>query len=150
MDQAITKLGKNGFDGVYAANDGTAGGAIAAMKAAGIDPSTRPDHGPGRRARRHPADPRRRAVHDGLQGHQAAGRGRRDRRPWTSSRASRARASRPTPVNNGTEDVPCIIYDPVAVTKDNVKDTIVADGYWTAAEICTGPYKAACTAAGIQ
>ena len=43
-----------------------------------------------------------------------------------------------------------IIYDPVAVTKDNVKDTIVADGFWTAAEICTGPYKAACTAAGIQ
>ena len=38
-----------------------------------------------------------------------------------------------TPVNNGTEDVPSIIYDPVAVTKDNVKDTIVADGYWTAA-----------------
>ena len=42
MDQAITKLGKTGFDGVYAANDGTAGGAIAAMKAAGIDPKTKP------------------------------------------------------------------------------------------------------------
>ena len=38
MDQAITALGKDGFDGVYAANDGTAGGAIAAMKGAGIDP----------------------------------------------------------------------------------------------------------------
>ena len=34
MDQAITKLGKNGFVGSYNANDGTAGGAIAAMKAA--------------------------------------------------------------------------------------------------------------------
>ena len=45
MDQAITKLGKNGFDGVYAANDGTAGGAIAAMKAAGIDPKTKPTTG---------------------------------------------------------------------------------------------------------
>ena len=33
MEQAITALGKNGFDGVYAANDDTAGGAIAAMKA---------------------------------------------------------------------------------------------------------------------
>ena len=41
MEQAITALGKNGFDGVYAANDGTAGGAIAAMKGNGIDPSTR-------------------------------------------------------------------------------------------------------------
>ncbi len=80
MDQAITKLGKNGFVGVYSANDGLAGGIIAAMKAAGIDPSTRPTTGPGRRAGRNPADPRRRAVHDGLQGHQAAGRGRRDHR----------------------------------------------------------------------
>ena len=38
MDQAITKLGKDGFVGVYAANDGTAGGAIAAMKGAGVTP----------------------------------------------------------------------------------------------------------------
>ena len=42
MDQAIAALGKDGFVGVYAANDGTAGGAIAAMKGAGIDPSTVP------------------------------------------------------------------------------------------------------------
>ena len=46
--------------------------------------------------------------------------------------------------------MPSIIYDPVAVTKDNVKDTIVADGFWTREEICTGPYEQACTDAGIQ
>src|SRR3954451_22406813 len=45
MEQAITALGKNGFVGVYAANDGTGGGAIAAMKGAGIDPCTRPTTG---------------------------------------------------------------------------------------------------------
>ena len=45
MEQAITALGKDGFDGVYAANDGTAGGAIAAMKGAGIDPTTIPTTG---------------------------------------------------------------------------------------------------------
>jgi D-xylose transport system substrate-binding protein len=42
MEQAITALGTNGFQGVYAANDGTAGGAIAAMRSQGINPSTRP------------------------------------------------------------------------------------------------------------
>jgi D-xylose transport system substrate-binding protein len=42
MDQAITKLGKTGFVGVLAANDGTGGGAIAAMKGAGIDPKKIP------------------------------------------------------------------------------------------------------------
>src|SRR4051795_7447247 len=45
MEQAITALGKKGFVGVYAANDGTAGGAIAAMKSAGIDPKTIPSTG---------------------------------------------------------------------------------------------------------
>src|SRR5919198_1008349 len=38
MEQAITALGKDKIIGVYAANDGTAGGAIAAMKAAGVKP----------------------------------------------------------------------------------------------------------------
>jgi D-xylose transport system substrate-binding protein len=42
MEQAIAALDRNGIDGVYAANDGTAGGAIAAMKAAGVDPSEIP------------------------------------------------------------------------------------------------------------
>ncbi len=37
MQQALTALG-NKVDGVYCANDGTAGGAIAAMKAAGLSP----------------------------------------------------------------------------------------------------------------
>ena len=45
MDQAITKLGKTGFVGVYCANDGTCGGAIAAMKGAGIDPKKIPSTG---------------------------------------------------------------------------------------------------------
>src|SRR5213078_115830 len=42
MEQAITAVGKNGFAGVYSANDGMASGAIAAMKVAGIDPKARP------------------------------------------------------------------------------------------------------------
>ena len=43
--QAITAVGKNGFAGVYGANDDMAGGAIAAMKSAGINPATRPSTG---------------------------------------------------------------------------------------------------------
>src|SRR5919106_650856 len=38
MEQANTSEGENGFAAVYAANDGTAGGAIAAVKSAGINP----------------------------------------------------------------------------------------------------------------
>src|SRR4051812_32271857 len=46
MEQAITALGKDKITGVYAANDGTAGGAIAAMKGGGfttIPPTTGQD-----------------------------------------------------------------------------------------------------------
>src|SRR4051812_14218133 len=42
MDQAITAVGADGFDAVYVANDGMAGGAIAALKGAKIDPKTHP------------------------------------------------------------------------------------------------------------
>src|SRR3984885_12897172 len=41
-DQAITSLGKEGFAAIYAANDETGGGAIAAMKGAGINPEEKP------------------------------------------------------------------------------------------------------------
>ena len=36
------------------------------------------------------------------------------------------------------------------MTKDNVKDTVIADGFVTAGELCTGPYAAACKEAGIS
>jgi D-xylose transport system substrate-binding protein len=148
MDQAISKLGKNGFIGVYAANDGTGGGAIAALKAAGIDPSTIPVTG---------QDAELAAIQRILAGEQF----------MTVYKAIKPQAEdaatvaidllngdeisvETTPVNNGTADVPSIIYDPVSVTKDNVKDTIVADEFWPVAEICAGAYKADCTAAGIE
>ena len=36
------------------------------------------------------------------------------------------------------------------MTTDNVKDTVVKDGFWKASEICTAEYKAACDKAGIS
>ena len=52
--------------GVYAANDGTAGGAIAALKGGGVEPAAA-GHRPGQRARRDPAGARRRPGDDDLQ-----------------------------------------------------------------------------------
>ena len=62
--------------GVYAANDGVAGGAISALKAANVSPFPRRDR-TGCRAGRDPADPHRRPADDRLQGDPAAGRARR-------------------------------------------------------------------------
>ena len=38
----------------------------------------------------------------------------------------------------------------LAVTKDNVNDTIIKDGFLKAADICTAEFKASCAAAGIK
>ena len=52
-------------------------------------------------------------------------------------------------VNNGTADVPSVLLMPVVVTKVNIQSTVVADGFWSADDICTSQYASACAAAGI-
>ncbi len=49
----------------------------------------------------------------------------------------------------GNRDVPSVLLTPVAITKENVKD-VVADGFVTKAELCTGAVAAKCTEAGIS
>ena len=53
-------------------------------------------------------------------------------------------------VDNGAGKVPSVLLEPIAVTKDNVKSTVVADGFVTASELCTGAYATACKEAGIS
>ncbi|MDX6617219.1 MAG: D-xylose transport system substrate-binding protein [Solirubrobacterales bacterium] len=149
MQQAITALGNNGFNGVYAANDGTAGGAIAAMKSAGIDPATKPTTGQDAE----------------LEGIQRIIAGEQYMTVYKATLAETSAAAQiavalangtPVPkglvnqqVNNGSKNVPSVILTPVAVTKDNVKSTVVKDGYDTAAQICTSAFAADCKALGI-
>ncbi|MEM7116819.1 MAG: substrate-binding domain-containing protein, partial [Chloroflexota bacterium] len=47
-------------------------------------------------------------------------------------------------LNNGTNDVPFIALDPVGVTKDNIADTVIADGFRTWEEICVGDFAQYC------
>ncbi|MEV4419255.1 sugar ABC transporter substrate-binding protein [Patulibacter sp. NPDC049589] len=149
MEQAITAIGKGGIDGVYAANDGTAGGAIAAMKGGGIDPTKVPVTG---------QDAELAGVQRILAGEQYMTVYKAPK-PETEAAAKLAYAlatGKPAPAglingktNNGSVDVPSVLLDPVAVTKDNIKDTVVADGTYTAAQLCTGKYAKACAAAGL-
>jgi D-xylose transport system substrate-binding protein len=48
------------------------------------------------------------------------------------------------------EGVPSYIFDPIAVTAENVNDTVVADGFYSVEDICTEEYADACAAAGIS
>jgi D-xylose transport system substrate-binding protein len=53
-------------------------------------------------------------------------------------------------VDNGAKQVPSVLLSPISVTKENISDTVIKDGFLTTAEICTGPYKAACEEAGLE
>jgi D-xylose transport system substrate-binding protein len=148
MDQAITALGRDGFVGVYAANDGTAGGAIAAMKSAGIDPSTRPTTGQDAEL----AGIQRIVIGDQYmtvyktykqEATQAAQLAVTLLRGETTSDLVNRQ------INNGQKDVPSVILTPVAVTSDKIRDTVVRDGLWTINEICTSAYQAACARIGL-
>jgi D-xylose transport system substrate-binding protein len=45
--------------------------------------------------------------------------------------------------------VPSMLFKPVWVTTKNMKSTVIADKYVTVAQLCAGPYAAACKAARI-
>jgi len=150
MEQASTALGKDGFSGVYAANDGTAGGAIAALKSAGIDPATMWITG---------QDAELAGIQRIIDGEQYM-TVYKAIKPEAQAAADLALAlandeEPPAGLINGEEDngnksVPSVLLDPVAVTKDNVMETVVKDDFWSVEEICTAAYKKACAEAGIK
>ncbi|MFB8145266.1 sugar ABC transporter substrate-binding protein [Microbacterium sp. NPDC056003] len=127
--------------GVYAANDGTAGGAVAALKAANVEPFPVVTG----------QDAELSALQRIITGDQH----------MTVYKAIKPQAELAAEVAvallNGEEvtapmrvdGVPTTLLDPVAVTVDNILETVVADGFWTVADICTPQYVDACEAAGI-
>ena len=52
----------------------------------------------------------------------------------------------PDTLNNGTNDVPFIKLVPLAVTIDNIAETVIADGFRTWEEICVGDFEEFCPA----
>ena len=150
MTQAITALGADGFDGVYAANDGTAGGAIAAMKWQGTNPASKPTTG---------QDAELGAIQRILAGEQymAVFKAVTPEAQDAATVAVALAHGKPIPpalinqhVQNGNESVPAMILTPIAVTKANVESTIVKDRFWTVAQICACPYATAWQAAGVH
>jgi len=41
-------------------------------------------------------------------------------------------------VDTGSAEIPAVLLEPVAVTEDNITETVIADGFRTIEEICTG------------
>src|SRR6201747_896029 len=148
--QAITALGNEGFWGIYAANDDTGGGAIAALKGAGINPEERPVTGQDSTVaglQRILAGQQYMTIYKAIppQAEIAA-----EFAIALAGGEELPQAKVTEEVNNGKTDVPAAILEPVAVVRDNVKSTVIADGFVTASELCTGSYAAACKEVGIS
>ncbi|MCP3818421.1 substrate-binding domain-containing protein [Streptomyces sp. A3M-1-3] len=149
MEAAISALGKDKIIGVYSANDGMAGGIITALKAAGfakLPPVTGQD-----------------AEIAGVQRIVAGEQFASVYKPYAPEAAaaaemavalakgekldSIAKEKVDSPTNKG---IPSVLVPVVSLTKDNIGDTVIKDGVYTVAEICTPKYKAACDALGLK
>ena len=150
MESSITALGNDGFDAVYVANDGMAGGAIAALKGAGIEPSTRFVTG---------QDAELAGIQRILTGEQLmtvyqpiiqiAETAAELAVPVAQGKTPAADVA-PDKVDNGMKQVPSALLDTIAIQKDNIESTVVKDGFLDVGEICSGSYAQACKKAGLQ
>ncbi len=136
MEEALTKLNDN-VNGVLAANDGTAGGDIKALQAVGLAgkvPVTGQDATNAGLTR----------IIEGIQSMtvyknvrlEAAAAAKLAYAIGTGSALPEGLVNGKT--NNGKADIPSVLLTPLAVTKANIADTVIKDGYTTWANICVG------------
>ena len=134
----------NKIDGVLAANDGLANSVISALNARklGHKPVTGQD-----------------ATAQGIQ-HILAGEQcmtvykavKKEADAASKLAIALAKGQKPTAAqstdNKGTK-TPSVLLQPVSVTKANIKDTVIKDGFLKRSDICVGKYASFCTKAGI-
>ncbi|WP_371575943.1 sugar ABC transporter substrate-binding protein [Streptomyces sp. NBC_01314] len=148
MSAAITQLGAKNIAGVYAANDGMAGGIANTLKGAKI--SNIPLTG---------QDAELAAIQRLVAGTQSS-TVYKAYKPEADTAAELAvnllegkdiKSLADTTVTSGSGDkVQAKLLTPVSVTKENINDTVVKDGLYTVADICTPEYAKACESAGLK
>lgn len=137
----ITQFGEQ-IVGVVAANDGTGGGSIAALKAAGVSPVP-PVTG---------NDAEIAAVQRVISGDQY----NTISKPISIVATAAAETVTAFLCGQAPEsemalfDTPSQLFTPTVVTKENVKEIIFDSGIYTVDQVCTTEYAAACTELGIS
>lgn len=145
--EQILVAASNGVDAVFAANDGLANSVVTALKSAGIGPL--PVSGQD-------------ATAAGIQNILAGDQTMTVYKPIKAEAEAAAGAAvallkgQPldsvsgefalTTINNGTNDLPFMALTPIGVTKDNIKETVIADGFRSWDEICVGEFEQFCPA----
>ncbi|MGV9454016.1 substrate-binding domain-containing protein [Streptomyces sp. NPDC003635] len=147
MEGAISAIGKDKIIGVYSANDGMAGGIITALKAAGIDVPVTGQDAELAGVQRIVTGEQYMSVYKPYAPEADAAAEMAVALAQGKSLDSVAKDKVDSPTNKG---IPSVLVDVTSLTQDNIKDTVVKDGVYTVAEICTAKYKAACEKIGLE
>ncbi|AMW14423.1 ABC transporter substrate-binding protein [Streptomyces qaidamensis] len=151
MAEAINEIGKDDIKAVYAANDGLAGGIIEALKAAGVTdlpPITGQDAELSAVRRIITGEqymsvykPYPEEAENAAEMAVAKAQGRDIQFEALTS----SRVDSPT-----RKDIPAHLVPVVALTRDNIKDTVIGSGMYKLSEICTPRLAADCAATGLK
>ncbi|MGW7524428.1 sugar ABC transporter substrate-binding protein [Streptomyces sp. NPDC054783] len=147
MEGAISALGKKNIIGVYSANDGMAGGIITALKAAGIKVPVTGQDAELAGVQRIVAGEQYMSVYKPYAPEAAAAAEMAVDLAQGKSLDTVAKDKVDSPT---TKQVPSVLVPVTALTKDNIKDTVIKDGVYTVSDICTSQYKAACDKIGLK
>ncbi|WP_309096253.1 substrate-binding domain-containing protein [Streptomyces sp.] len=150
MEKAIKAVGLNDIAAVYSANDGMAGAVIEALKEAG---ATRMPPVTGQ-------DANLDAVQRVVSGEQymtvyksfllEATNAAKIAVAKVQGRSIEFAALTRETVDSPTQkNIPAMLVPVVALTKDNIEETVITDGVYTVKEICTARYRADCAAIGL-
>ncbi|SDO56348.1 D-xylose transport system substrate-binding protein [Streptomyces sp. cf386] len=151
MAEAIKAIGANNIKGVYSANDGMAAGVIKALEAAGVTelpPITGQDAELDAVQRIVSGEQFMSVYKSYPQEAESAAQmavAKVQGKDIQFDSLTQDRVDSPT-----DKDIPSLLVPVVALTKDNIKKTVLADGIYELSEICTAEYKAGCTAIGLS
>jgi D-xylose transport system substrate-binding protein len=151
MAQSIQAVGLGNIAAVYSANDGMAGGVIEALKGAGatkLPPVTGQDAELDA-VQRIASGSQYMSVYKSYP--QEANTAAELAVAKVQGRSIEFDALTRDKVDSPTQKkIPSMLVPVVALTKNNIKETVVQDGIYTVDEICTGQYKSACAAIGLK
>ncbi|MEV0906994.1 sugar ABC transporter substrate-binding protein [Streptomyces hokutonensis] len=151
MKKAIQAVGLDNIAAVYAANDGLAGAVIQALKDAGatkIPPVTGQDANLDAVQRIVSGEQYMTAYKPFLE---EATRAAEMAVYKVQGRDIQFDALTRDTVDSPTEKkIPAMLVPVVSLTKDNIKDTVIADGVYSVKDICTSKYATDCAAIGLR
>ncbi|MFD0259001.1 substrate-binding domain-containing protein [Kitasatospora indigofera] len=145
---AITALGAQNVVGVYSANDGMAAGIATALKAANLSVPLTGQDAQLDAVQRILVNTQTMSIY-------------KPYKPEADAAAAMAVAlaqgkgvptasATATSTSGSGNKVPSVLITPIVLVKANIKDTVVKDGLYTVAQICTPDYAAACADAGLS